>query len=164
MAESSLQESLRMMAPPKIPALTDHLGYWMRQVSNHVSQSFARKLAGKGVTTAEWVLMRVLYDVDGLAPSRIADQLGMTRGAISKLADRLIDKKMLTRAENPEDQRAHTLSLSRRGRDLVPELAQLADENDAALFRDLTDTERSRMEAILRKIAESHGLRHVPVD
>ena len=26
---------------PRIPELTDHLGYWLRQVSNHVSHGFA---------------------------------------------------------------------------------------------------------------------------
>jgi MarR family transcriptional regulator, lower aerobic nicotinate degradation pathway regulator len=152
------------MTRQQVPDLTDHLGYWMRQVSNHVSNSFARKLEGKGVTTAEWVLLRVLYDVDGLAPSRIAEQMGMTRGAISKLADRLIHKGMLARAENHDDRRGHTLSLSKQGRDLVPELGRLADENERESFRELTDEERSRIETTLRKIVEHRGLSHVPVD
>lgn len=153
-----------MTSRQKIAGLTDHLGYWMRQVSNHVSHAFARKLEGKGVTTAEWVLLRVLYDVDALAPSRIAEQMGMTRGAISKLVDRLIDKNMVVRTDNPDDKRAHTVSLSRKGRGLVPELAKLADENDRELFRHLTAAERSRMEATLRKLVEGLGLRTVPVD
>ena len=42
--------------------LTTHLGYWLRLVSNHVSQAFARKLEGRGVTVAEWVVMRLLLD------------------------------------------------------------------------------------------------------
>ena len=60
-------------------------------MSNHVSHAFAIKLAGVGVTVAEWVVLRELYDAES-APSALAEQLGMTRGAISKLADRLIDK------------------------------------------------------------------------
>ncbi|MGH7103573.1 MAG: MarR family winged helix-turn-helix transcriptional regulator [Acetobacteraceae bacterium] len=67
--------------------LTDHLGYWLRYVSNHVSQAFARKVEAHGVTVAEWVLMRQLPDEKALAPSRLAERMGMTRGAISKLAD-----------------------------------------------------------------------------
>jgi hypothetical protein len=43
-----------------VSALTAHFGYWLRYVSNHVSHAFGRKLAGKGVTAAEWVLMRSL--------------------------------------------------------------------------------------------------------
>lgn len=153
-----------MRGRKKASALTEHLGYWMRQVSNHVSHSFARKLEGKGVTTAEWVLMRVLFDVEALAPSRIAEQMFMTRGAISRLADRLIEKDMVIRAENPDDKRAHTLSLSKEGRRLVPELARIADENDQAHFRDLTAAERARMEAMLKRIVERQGFRGLPVD
>jgi DNA-binding MarR family transcriptional regulator len=148
----------------KVSELSDHLGYWLRQVSNHVSRSFARRLEGKGVTTAEWVLMRVLYDSDGLAPSRVAERMGMTRGAISKLADRLVAKGVLVRAENPGDKRAHTLSLAEKGRRLLPELARLADENDEALFRDLAPAERSRLGATLKKLVEQQGLKAPPVD
>ncbi len=45
------------MSPP-LPHLTSHLGYWLRYVSNHASHAFARKLDGRDVTVAEWVVMR----------------------------------------------------------------------------------------------------------
>ena len=153
-----------MPAGRTISGLTDHIGYWMRVVSNHVSHSFARKLEGKGVTTAEWVLMRVLYDVDALAPSRIADRMGMTRGAITKLADRLIKKGMLVRRHDPEDGRAQSLSLTRTGRRLVPELARLADRNDDAVFGLLTEAERKQMRLLVETLAERHALTSPPVD
>ena len=54
-----------------ISSLEDHTGYWLRCVSNYVSHAFARKLAEKDVTVAEWALMRVLYGQEPLAPSRI---------------------------------------------------------------------------------------------
>ena len=76
----------------ELSSLELHLGYWIRSVSNHVSHAFALKLAAVGVTVAEWVVLRELYDSEN-APSALADRLGMTRGAISKLADRLIDKE-----------------------------------------------------------------------
>lgn len=51
-----------MPTPKPVPDLTAHLGYWLRYVSNHVSQAFARKVEANGVTVAEWVLMRRLLD------------------------------------------------------------------------------------------------------
>ena len=53
------------------------------------------------MTVAEWVLMRQLLDEEALAPSRLAERMGMTRGAVSKLADRLIAKSLLTRNADP---------------------------------------------------------------
>ena len=87
-------------------ALADHLGYWLRYVSNHVSQGFARRLEGRGVTVAEWVILRELFDVEAMVPSQLAEKLGLTRGAISKLADRLVAKALIVRTASTEDRRS----------------------------------------------------------
>jgi DNA-binding MarR family transcriptional regulator len=144
--------------------LTSHLGYWLRHVSNHVSYAFARKLGSRDVTVAEWVVMRELYGEDALAPSRLADKLGLTRGAISKLAERLLAKGLVMRAPDAGDGRAHTLALTIKGRSLVPKLAVLADQNDAEFFDHLTDQERTTVERILKEIVKIRGLKSLPVD
>jgi DNA-binding MarR family transcriptional regulator len=144
--------------------LSAHVGYWLRYVSNHVSQAFARKVEAHGVTVAEWVLMRQLQEEEALPPSHLADRMGMTRGAISKLADRLIAKSMLVRAADPEDGRAQTLALTSAGRTLVPKLAALADANDAEFFGHLGSKDRATLLRILREVVERRGLKSLPVD
>ena len=147
-----------------VSRLHHHLGYWLRAVSNAVSHSFARKVEREGVTVAEWVFLRVLYDFDWVAPSRLAAEIGMTKGAISKLADRLLEKELVQREANEDDRRAHRLALTPAGRALVPRLARIADANDASLFGVLTRDERRRLETLLRKIAARHEPKNVPID
>ncbi len=48
------------------------------------SANFADRLAAREVGVAEWVILRALYDRP-LAPSLLAETLGMTRGAVTKL-------------------------------------------------------------------------------
>jgi len=144
--------------------LTSHLGFWLRYVSNHVSSAFARKVETHGVTVAEWVLMRHLYEVEVCAPSRLAERMGMTRGAISKIAERLLAKALLKRRDHPNDGRAHALSLTPAGRALVPKLAALADANEAQFFDHLTPKERASLLRILKGIVEKRALTRVPVD
>ncbi len=144
--------------------LEAHLGYWLRMVSNAVSRSFAQKVEDEGVTVAEWVFLRALYDAGRVAPSQLAEAMGMTRGAISKLADRLAEKSLIERHDNPDDKRAHTLALNKAGRALVPRLARLADENDAAFFDGLTSDERRRLARLLQKIVRDRELKNVPID
>jgi DNA-binding MarR family transcriptional regulator len=153
-----------MSSASNVSDLTSHLGYWLRFVSNNVSQGFARKVEAHGVTVAEWVLMRHLLEEDALAPSLLAERMGMTRGAISKLADRLIAKSLLTRKADPEDGRAQTLALTAKGRRLVPELAALADANDAEFFAHLAPKDRAALLRILRQIVKMRGLNSPPVD
>jgi DNA-binding MarR family transcriptional regulator len=133
-------------------------------VSNAVSQGFARKIEAEGVTVAEWVFLRALYDVEPIAPSQLAEGMSMTRGAISKLADRLLEKSLIERVANTGDRRAHTLALNATGRALVPRLAKLADKNDAEFFGTLTADERQRLAQLLRKIVVEHELTNIPID
>ena len=147
----------------EISPLQSHLGYWLRYVSNHVSYAFALKVAARGVTVAEWVVLRELYDGES-APSALADRLGMTRGAISKLADRLIAKGLIARRLSPGDRRFQTLALTRKGRALTPKLAALADQNDKEFFAPLDRVTREAIETAMKEIVRRLGLRAAPVD
>ena len=143
--------------------LQAHLGFWLRFVSNQVSHAFERKLATLDVSVAEWVVLRELYDGDR-APSALAERIGMTRGAITKIADRLIAKSLCTRSASDKDARAQVLALTRQGRALVPKLAGIADSNDAAFFGHLAPKERGMIEDAMRDIVRRLGLRGQPVD
>ncbi|MFG1247064.1 MarR family winged helix-turn-helix transcriptional regulator [Xanthobacter flavus] len=147
-----------------VSELTDHTGFRMRMVSNAVSQAFARKVEAEGVTVAEWVFLRALYNTAPMPPSVLAGSMGMTRGAISKLADRLLEKGLIERTDSPSDKRAHSLSLSAEGKAKVPVLAALADENDAAFFGVLTPAEHRQLDLLLTALAERRGLTAAPVD
>lgn len=152
------------MARKRFSKLEAHLGYWLRTVSNAVSYSFAARLENEGVTVAEWVILRVLYDAERIAPSLLAERIGMTKGAISKLADRLVQKGFVERDAVPDDRRAHTLALTPSGRAIVPKLAALADRNDKSFFGALTDNERAQLERLLRKIVSARELKTVPTE
>lgn len=147
-----------------IAALDDHVGYWLRFVSNSVSHAFAARLAGRNVTAAEWVVLRTLYDVEEMTPGSVASRLGMTRGAISKLVDRLERKALLTRALSESDRRSQRLTLSEKGRALVPQLAALADQNDAEFFDQLQSEDRAALIRIMKAIVERRGLKAVPTE
>lgn len=150
--------------PSNVPELTAHLGYWLRHVSNHVSHAFARKLAAKDVTVAEWAVMRVLYGRDPTPPSQLAEEMGLTRGAISKLADRLVDKALIAREPSPVDGRAHTLKLTKKGTGFVPELAALADQNEAECFAKMPDDDRLTLERILKEAVCRLGITATPIE
>ena len=143
--------------------LTSHLGYLLRQVSNPVSQSFARKLDAEGVSVAEWVLMRRLWD-GAAAPSRLAEAMGFTRGAVTKLADRLIARNLVLREADPQDGRAQTLALTADGRLLTPKLAAIADRNDAECFGALSDGDRRQLRQILAETIARLALDVTPID
>ncbi len=153
-----------MNRAPSTPDLTAHIGFWLRYVSNHVSQAFAHKLAGRDVTVAEWVVIREMFGAEAVAPSFLAARMGMTRGAITKLADRLIAKALVVRVASPTDGRAQTLSLTAKARRLVPELAKLADQNELEFFAHLKRAEREELLRLLKGVVARRALKTIPVN
>ena len=145
-------------------SLEVHLGYGLRFVSNHVSHAFKTKVAKHGVTVAEWVVMRALFEHHDMRPSEISNSIGLTRGAVSKLLERLANKGLLVRRGDVDDHRAQVVALTASGRRLVPALAALADRNDAEMFGHLDARARESLLSLLKGIAAFHGLKAVPID
>ena len=142
--------------------LRSHTGFWLRLVSNAVSHSFARKLDGSGVTVAEWVILREMFDSPSTSPSALAAATGLTRGAVSKLIDRLVQKNLVSRAEAVGDRRFQNIKLTSPGRSLVPRLARIADQNDEEFFSSLSAEERARLVATLKKLVAVKRLSKIP--
>lgn len=121
-------------AKRSISGLESHLGYWLRRVSNTVSGEFARSQYARQASVAEWVLLRHLYEREQATPSELAEASTMTRGAISKIIDKLQAKGWIRSKVNPEDNRGQLLALTPVGRRNLPELAEIADQNDEQFF------------------------------
>jgi DNA-binding MarR family transcriptional regulator len=157
------------MRDPKTSSVTvsdlkKHVGFWLRFVSNHVSHAFARKLQASGVTVAEWVVMREMFDDRETSPGVLAERIGMTRGGVSKLVDRLVGKQLITRTDRADDRRFQSIALTAAGRRLVPQLAALADQNDREFFGPLSASERAALLATMKKLVEAHGLETLPTE
>lgn len=149
----------------KVSELTSHIGYWMRLVSNNVSHSFARKLDSSNITVAEWVILREMYrDNDTTSPSKVAELTGLSRGAISKLIDRLLRKGLVTREEATGDRRYQNITMTTKSISLIPELVALADENDETFFSVLTESERQTLLTVLKKLAKHHQMLRHPIE
>jgi DNA-binding MarR family transcriptional regulator len=152
------------MATTPPSALEDHLGYWLRFVSNHVSHAFRRKIEARGVKVSEWVVLRALHGAEGTTPGALVYSLGMTKGAVSKLLDRLERGGLITRATSDVDRRQQALGLTPRGRALVPRLARLADDNDREFFGHMTPQLRATVLRAMQDLVEIHHLKGAPVD
>ena len=147
-----------------ISGIEAHLGFWLRRVSNTVSSSFIRSLKEQQTSAAEWVLLRELYERGEATPTEMADTLTMTRGAISKIVDKLEAKAWIAIRSTPSDGRSQVLSLTRTGRRVVPILAKIADQNDERFFACLAVSERDMLRTLLIKLVECNAIQDVPVE
>lgn len=152
---------MTVIDPPAAP-LDAHLGFWLRFVSNHVSARFRQRVEEEDITVTEWVALRALYDRPLTTHSALIQALGMTKGAASKVVSRLEHKGLARRDPVPDRPREQALSLTSKGRALVPKLAALADENEAHFFGHLHACERQQLAKTLQELVARHGFKEVP--
>ncbi|MEZ4736926.1 MAG: MarR family transcriptional regulator [Caldilineaceae bacterium] len=148
----------------KVSALEDHLGYWLRNVSNHVSGAFAQALQERQVSVAEWVALRHIYDRQIITPGELAGLIGLTRGAVSKVLTKLASKGWITRTIDDEDNRVQWVTLTPSGHQILPQLAQLADQNDAYFFSCLSGAEQQTLRKLLEKLTQVHQWNTTPIE
>ena len=162
MAGPTMKQQAGHAAPDK--PLEIHLGYWLRLVSNHVSGSFASALQARQLSVAEWVALNHIEGRADITAAQLADAMNLTRGAVSKIVDKLVRKQCAVRASNPRDNRAQLLSLTPSGKRTLPRLRAIADHNDEHFFSRLDAAERAELRRLLQKLAEAHAISTVPVD
>ena len=56
------------------------------------------------------------------------------------------------------------LSLTGEGRRVLPELAEIADQNDRRFFDGLDSGEKATLRRLLGKLVELHQIQNVPID
>jgi len=155
-----------MNAPAKSQAsrLESHIGYWLRFVSNHVSASFRKLLAATGISVTEWVVLRTLFDKAPTTHAELVQELGITKGTASKVISRLEERGLAKRRLARGRLREQVLTLTARGKKLVPELCALADQNDALFFGHLHQHDRTSLINLLRELVSHHQLKEVPIE
>jgi len=168
-----LKVSMETIMPDKkiTPKKTDqpnpldaHIGFWLRFVSNHVSASFEKRLATNGISVTEWVALRTLFDGDMTSHASMIEALSVTKSAASKILVRLEEKGLVERSYADESAKTQVLTLTKKGQQLVPQLAVLADENDEFYFGHLSPEVRENLVKLLRDLVSAHQLKQIPVN
>jgi DNA-binding MarR family transcriptional regulator len=148
----------------KSNTLESHIGYWLRFVSNHVSTSFANRLAECGVGVGEWVVLNILHEHKSLSSAEIAELVGMTRGATSKLLDKLLSKQLINRVESVKDRRYQEISISTEGKGLLPMLIKEAEMNEQQFFGHLSDEQKVLLTNLLKNIISIKKWNKIPIN
>lgn len=146
-----------------VSELEKHIGYWLRVVSNQAHAQFSKKLANEKITVAEWVILRKLFKHENCSQMDLVITTGLSRGAISKLIERLKAKKLLMVSSSNNDKRIHRLRLSAEGNLIVPKISALADLNDDDFFKCLSNHERKNIIDLMMKIVEAKKIKTLAI-
>lgn len=141
----------------EVSDLYKHLGYWHNRFGQQVHLGFERRLRAHDVTVSQWCIMITLYYDYANTVRDLSKTLSLDAGAITRLADRLENKKILIRLPEEKDARSVKFKLTEKGESLVAKLAEEADKNDEQFYGCLSDKELLEYQKLLTKLLDARG-------
>jgi DNA-binding MarR family transcriptional regulator len=113
--------------------------------------------AREGQTQARWQFLSVISD-DALTVSQAARRLGVTRQAVQRVANELVDEGLVEFGANPDHQTSPLLRLTAHGRRVLARISKLADvENDRLVHGVGTDVVHTTRRGVRQLIATLRG-------
>ncbi len=94
---------------------------WAEVFMRRSMREFVQFSKASGLSMGQLSTLFRLYHRGGCGVSDIGEDLGVTNAAASQMIDRLVQQNLIQRAEDPNDRRVKSLTLTQKGRALVEE-------------------------------------------
>ena len=138
-------------------SLQDGIGYWLSRLRMRVHSSFEAKITKEGISIPQWCILISLYNNDASNIVELANFIEVDKGSISRVVDKLELLSLVVREEG-KDRRSNIVRLSKKGEELTPKLAKLAELNEEEFFSCLSKTEKEQLKSILKKLLHHAGV------
>lgn len=129
----------------------------LRLVNGLLEERFGETAGRFGLTTGESMVLGTLRRLDtgiGMTPGALARASVVAPPSLAKHLRTLEQNGLISREENPTDQRSHRVRLTRKGRDVADTIVEEQfSRHYAALFA-LPETDRNTMDRILRLLMQ----------
>lgn len=135
----------------QIGAPRSDLSRWVKLADARFTKSFAYLLNDWGIIASELAALRELYRPGRRSPVELGLAIGMSKGGVSKLIDRLVLKGLVTKVVAQYDRRFRAVELTWYGKDVVEILAPAQQSANREFFRLLGAGGRRQLMQSLRK-------------
>src|SRR5579872_800905 len=138
-------------------SLQDDIGYWLSRLRMRVHSSFVAKLDKEGIAIPEWRILISLYNKDASNIVELAEFIEVDKGAVSRVLDKLESNELVVRQPG-KDRRSSIVCLTKKGEELTPKLAKLAELNEKEFFSCLSKEDEKQLKKILKKLLLHAGI------
>lgn len=134
-------------------SLQNFLPYRLSTISNRISLSLANKYNKRfGINVHQWRIMAALGEERKLSAVAITHHIAMDKVTVSRGVKSLIEKQLVVKNLDPNDNRSYSLSLSDKGFDMYKELVPIALEHERQTIKNLTKEEQEVLNRLLDKL------------
>jgi DNA-binding MarR family transcriptional regulator len=133
--------------------LADRFGFQLRLAQAAVWADLVAALQPFGLRPSAYSVLLILRAAPGSRPQEIGAALGIQRPNLVALIDGLEKRGLIRRAIDPADRRAHALSLTKDGQDLLAAADIAHAAHEARLAEPLGETDVTALLPLLRRLA-----------
>ena len=139
--------------PAETLELDAYLPYRLSVASNAVSGLIARAYQDRfGLAVPQWRLICVLAEDGPLTQVQLVARTVMDKVTVSRAAQYLLGRHLITRSAHHADARSHVLTLSPQGERLYAEIAPMALAYEQALISGLSRGEVEDLKRVLLRL------------
>lgn len=138
-------------------SLQDDIGYWLSRLRMKVHSSFLSKLAKHGIAIPEWRILISLYNNDASNVVELAEFIEVDKGTVSRVLNKMELNGLVARQAG-KDRRSSVVVLTKKGEELTPKLARLAELNEKEFFSCLSEVDKKQLKSILKKLLQTAGI------
>ena len=129
------------------------IGQLDRLGNYYLNHSFEKK--GYPITREQWVIMKILYDKNGVSQQDLADELMKNKASITSLIENMEKKGIVSRKTNSFDKRSKMVFLTEKGKDLRMEIDQHFQKITADFVNEIETSNLNQTKDTLEKILEN---------
>ena len=144
--------AVRAKSVPLPESLSVWTGYLLGRATEQSREYFETLVKPLGIGRRHFGILAVLSEEKPLSQSEMSERLGIDRNTMVLLLDDLEAKMLVTRRRDPQDRRAHLVSLTDAGRDVLTQSVDAARRTNDEVFAPLSPEERALLHSLLRRL------------
>ena len=134
-------------------ALEEQIGHVLRKAHQRATAVFLARFGEPDLTPTQWAALVKLSDTGGASQNQLGRLTAMDPATIQGVMRRLEERRLVERANDPEDRRRSLLKLTPAGEALVARLRGDAHDVSRTILEPLSDDERRTLLRLLGAIS-----------
>lgn len=128
------------------------IGRAINRVRMELMEALDRELAPFDITGAQYVILVTLAGGGADSASGLCKGISYDPGAMTRMIDRLEQKRLIRRVQRPDDRRKTNLELTAEGRELYPRVLAGAANVQNRFLRGFTKSEVHALDGFLQRM------------
>lgn len=134
---------------------TQSLGYLARYAHRAFVKALAQELEPHGILTAQWSVLRILWDSEGLTQVELADRMRVEKASLTGVLDGMARRGLILRVRNKEDRRKINITLTAKGRRLKTKLLPYGAKINRKAARGMSEAETVQLRRLLAELIQN---------